>query len=302
MWIPAFVACAQASGPRSKWWEISIHQHVLGTPWFGMDAIAGRQLTGAHWVAGLHHQGWAAWQRHSVSGGQHKVFGELAADVLVQVGVDRWPQVQQADPWATPLSDGLGGTRGCFKRQAGADGCFTSPTLLTLPRCTAWPAAPDRGGVPFQMRLAVDNRTAILEARVRPKPGWRLTFTAGEDEAECGVRHEREWGQVEVTIRHSDGGWALVRQVKMTHKVEGPRRARLGMLWMEGVQGGATQRAVFPWAERMTWMQTPAEGARASLWAAWNDNEGSRTWSVHAAWAPSQQVAFRCALRLSWEA
>ena len=47
-----------------------------------------------------------------------------------------------------------------------------------------------------------------------------------------------------------------------------------------------------------TWMQW----ARASLWAAWNDREGNRTWSVHAAWAPSQQVAFRCALRLSWEA
>ena len=161
---------------------------------------------------------------------------------------------------------------------------------------------PRQGGVPFQVRLSVDNRTAMLEARVRPKPGWRLAFTAGEGESECGVRHQREWGQVEVTVRRSGGGWALARQVKMTHRLEGPRRARLGMLWMEGAQGRATQRAVLPWADRMTWMQTPAQGARASLWAAWNDREGSRTWSVHAAWAPSQQVAFRCALRLSWEA
>ena len=65
---------------------------------------------------------------------------------------------------------------------------------------------PQAGGVPFQMRLSMDNRTATLEARVRPKPGWRLAFTAGEDEAECGVRHQREWGQVEVTVHRSAGG------------------------------------------------------------------------------------------------
>ena len=53
-----------------------------------------------------------------------------------------------------------------------------------------------------------------------------------------GVRHQREWGQVEVTVHRSSGGWALARQVKMTHRLEGPRRARLGMLWMEGAKEG----------------------------------------------------------------
>ena len=33
--------------------------------------------------------------------------------------------------------------------------------------------------MPFQMRLSVDNRTAMLEARVRPKPGWRLASPQG---------------------------------------------------------------------------------------------------------------------------
>ena len=161
---------------------------------------------------------------------------------------------------------------------------------------------PKQGGVPFYLRLSADNRKGTLEARVHPKPRWRLAFTADADEVEWGARHQREWGQVEVTVRRSGGRWALARQVKMTHRLEGQRRARLGMLWMEGTQGGATQRAVLPWADRLTWMQTPSEGVRASLWATWRGLEGSRTWSVHAAWAPSQQVAFRCALRLSWEA
>ena len=94
----------------------------------------------------------------------------------------------------------------------------------------------------------------------------------------------------------------VARHVKMTHRVEGPRRMNLGMVWMEGTAGGAVQRAVLPWADRMTWMQTPSEGACASIWVRWEDAQRNRTWSVHAAWAPSQQVAFRCALRLSWEA
>ena len=81
--------------------EIAIHQHVAGAPWFGMDARFGRNMPGAQWVAGLHHQGWAAWQQHSVSGGQRKVVGGLSLDVLVQVGVDRWPQLRQADAWAS---------------------------------------------------------------------------------------------------------------------------------------------------------------------------------------------------------
>ncbi|MAO87885.1 MAG: hypothetical protein CL822_02780 [Crocinitomicaceae bacterium] len=105
-----------------------------------------------------------------------------------------------------------------------------------------------------------------------------------------------------VTARRSEEGWGVARHVKMTHRVEGPRRMNLGMMWMEGTAGGAVQRAVLPWADRMTWMQTPSEGARASIWVSWEDAQGTRTWSVHAAWAPSQQVAFRCALRLSWEA
>ena len=179
---------------------------------------------------------------------------------------------------------------------------FHEPEASHLTTLCSMACRPRKGGVPFQVRLSVDNRKGTLEARVHPKRGWRLAFTSREGEGEWGVRHHRKWGQIEVAVRHSVGRWAMARQVKMTHKLEGPRRARLGMLWMEGAQGGATQRAVLPWAGRMTWMQTPAEGARASLWAAWNDREGNRTWSVHAAWAPSQQVAFRCALRLSWEA
>ena len=94
MWLPVVVACAQASTSCSKWGEIAIHQHVAGTPWFGMDAQTGSHMPGAQWVAGLHHQGWSAWQQHSVSGGQRRVVGGLAMDVLVQVGVDRWPQLR----------------------------------------------------------------------------------------------------------------------------------------------------------------------------------------------------------------
>ena len=97
---------------------------------------------------------------------------------------------------------------------------------------------PQERGVPFQVRLSVDNRKGTLEARVHPKRGWRLAFTSREGEGEWGVRHHRKWGQVEVAVRHSVGGWAMARQVKMTHKLEGPRRARLGMLWMEGAQEG----------------------------------------------------------------
>ena len=62
------------------------------------------------------------------------------------------------------------------------------------------------------------------------------------------------------------------------------------------------QRVILPWADRLTWMQSPSEGARVSLWARWGDVKNNRTWSMHGAWQPSQQVAFRCALRLSWEA
>lgn len=36
-----------------------------------------------------------------MSGGQHKVVGGLSLDVLVQVGVDRWPQLRQVDAWAS---------------------------------------------------------------------------------------------------------------------------------------------------------------------------------------------------------
>ena len=59
--------------------------------------------------------------------------------------------------------------------------------------------------------------------------------------------------------------WTWARQVKMTHRLEGQRRARLGMLWMDGARGGATQRAVLPWADRMAWMQIPSEGVRLAL-------------------------------------
>ena len=161
---------------------------------------------------------------------------------------------------------------------------------------------PQAWGCAISVEVVCGQQNGHAGSKGAPQAWMALGLHRGEDETECGVRHQREWGQVEVTVRRSGGGWALARQVKMTHRLEGPRRARLGMLWMEGAQGGATQRAVLPWADRMTWMQTPAEGARASLWAAWNDREGNQTWSVHAAWAPSQQVAFRCALRLSWEA
>ena len=131
MWIPAVVACAQASDLRSKWGEIAIHQHVAGAPWFGMDARFGRNMPGAQWVAGMHHQGWAAWQQHSVSGGQHKVVGGLSLDVLVQVGVDRWPQLRQADAWASAearFSHVVEGS-GTFAAEVGwtARGAFQGP-------------------------------------------------------------------------------------------------------------------------------------------------------------------------------
>ena len=169
---------------------------------------------------------------------------------------------------------------------------------------TLWSMAcrPRQKGVPFQVRLAVDNRMGSLEARMQPKPGWRLALSTRGEEVQLGLRHQREGGHVEITARRSEEGWGVARHVKMTHLVEGPRRMNLGMVWMEGTAGGAVQRAVLPWADRMTWMQTPSEGARASIWVRWEDAQGNRTWSVHAAWAPSQQVAFRCALRLSWEA
>ena len=98
-WVLPIVACAQEPESHSKWGEISIRQHVVGTPWFGLDVVTGRQAQRAHRVAGLHHQGWAAWQRHSVSAGQRMNDEALAADFLVHVGVDRWPQLREADPW-----------------------------------------------------------------------------------------------------------------------------------------------------------------------------------------------------------
>ena len=101
MWVLPIVACAQEQEPPSKWGELSVRQHVAGTPWFGLDVVTGRHAQSAQWVAGLHHQGWVAWQRHSVSAGQRMAVGALAADLLVHVGVDRWPQVRQADPWVS---------------------------------------------------------------------------------------------------------------------------------------------------------------------------------------------------------
>ena len=169
---------------------------------------------------------------------------------------------------------------------------------------TLWSMAcrPKQGGVPFQVRLALDNRKGSLETRMQLKPGWRLAFGTRGKDVQVGLRHQREGGQVEITARRFEGVWGVARHVKMTHRMAGPRCVILGMVWMEGAGVGAVQRAVLPWADRMTWMQTPSEGARASIWVRWGDAKGNKTWSVHGAWAPSQQVAFRCALRLSWEA
>jgi hypothetical protein len=161
---------------------------------------------------------------------------------------------------------------------------------------------PRNGGMPFQVRCALDDRQSTLEMRLHPKPRWRLAFAASENNVQLGVRHRRDLGQVEFTVRQAEGGWGVSRHVRMTHRLEGPRRLSLGMVWMEGVGGGAMQRAILPWADRLTWMQSPSEGARVSLWARWGDVKDNRTWSMHGAWQPSQQVAFRCALRLSWEA
>ena len=161
---------------------------------------------------------------------------------------------------------------------------------------------PRQGGVPFQVRLAVADKEGMLETRLQPKPGWRMAFAANGRHVFLGLRHRREQGQLEITARRNDEGWGLARHVKMTHRVEGPRHMNVGVIWMEGMGGGAVQRVVLPWADRRTWMQTPTEGARAAVWVRWEDVQGSRTWSAHAAWSPSQQVAFRCALRLSWEA
>ena len=101
MWVLPIAACAQEPVRLSKWGEIVIRQHVAGTPWFGLDVVTGGHTQSVPWVAGLHHQGWAAWQRHSVSAGQRMAVGALAADWLVHVGVDRWPQMRQTDPWVS---------------------------------------------------------------------------------------------------------------------------------------------------------------------------------------------------------
>lgn len=101
MWIPAVVVCAQKPQNHSKWGEISVHQHVTGTPWFGFDVVKGHHTNGAYRVAGVHHQGWEAWQRHSVSAGQRLEVGAFAADMLLHVGFDRWPAARQADPWVS---------------------------------------------------------------------------------------------------------------------------------------------------------------------------------------------------------
>ena len=85
----------------SKWGRfpsISMWRGPLGLGWTRGHRTP---MPGAQWVAGMHHQGWAAWQQQSVSGGQRKVVGGLSLDVLVQVGVDRWPQLRQADAWAS---------------------------------------------------------------------------------------------------------------------------------------------------------------------------------------------------------
>ena len=143
---------------------------------------------------------------------------------------------------------------------------------------TLWSMAcrPKQGGVPFQVRLALDNRKGSLETRMQLKPGWRLAFGTRGKDVQVGLRHQREGGQVEITARRFEGVWGVARHVKMTHRMEGPRRVILGMVWMEGAGVGAVQRAVLPWADRMTWMQTPLEGARASIWVRWGDAKETR--------------------------
>jgi hypothetical protein len=101
IWIPTVVAHAQVSTSKSTWGELSIQQHVAGTPWFGMDVVTGCHDKSSSWVTGVHHQGWEAWQQHSVSAGQGMDVGALAVNVLVHVGVDRWPMLHQVDPWAS---------------------------------------------------------------------------------------------------------------------------------------------------------------------------------------------------------
>ena len=101
MWVLPIAACAQEPVRLSKWGEIVIRQHVAGTPWFGLDVVTGGHTQSVPWVVGLHHQGWAAWQRHSLSAGQRMAVGALAADWLVHVGVDRWSQMRQTDPWVS---------------------------------------------------------------------------------------------------------------------------------------------------------------------------------------------------------
>ena len=142
---------------------------------------------------------------------------------------------------------------------------FHEPDASHLASLYSMACRPRQGGVPFQMRLSLDNRTAMLEARVQPKPdgAWRLApqgrmFNVGASPARMGSSRNHRSAALK--------GVAVARHVKMTHRMEGPRRVILGMVWMEGAGVGALQRAVLPWADRMTWMQTPLEGARASIW------------------------------------
>ena len=93
------------------------------------------------------------------------------------------------------------------------------------------------------------------------------------------------------------GGWTSARHVEGTWKNR--ERWAMGLVAMEG-QGRVTGAyAMVPNLDGRIWSLVPREGGRMGIW--FSQKKSNRSWVSQWTWSPSQQEAFRCALRWRWE-
>ena len=144
-------------------------------------------------------------------------------------------------------------------------------------------------------------RTWDVRAKGVPSKGafWNWSFVGNEETTLVGVHAKAKGLRCTWWLGCAlDGSWSEARHVESVWRVND--RCSVGFVGMEGRGEVSDAFVMVPALDSRRWSRLPPRGQRMGLWCAMK-HEG-HGWTTQWTWSPSQQEAFRCALRWRWDA
>ncbi|MGB2423561.1 MAG: hypothetical protein ACPH97_02435 [Flavobacteriales bacterium] len=142
-------------------------------------------------------------------------------------------------------------------------------------------------------------------ASFRKDAPWVWTFWGREEVSMVGAQFRSEDVRIQAWLgRDNSGAWSYARSVEV--QATNAKGSRWGAYGMDGHGDWDGAYVSTPHLDARRWGRAPTHGWRMGIWyrAATHRNPswGARGWSTLFSWSPSQQEAFRCAVRWRWEA